>query len=125
MTDRPVASHVFAHIYPELARDDVSRYVAHLKERMGEKKIGGVYSVACKAVPVGDNALGLRRGSVIEIEGEKFLCLGASFMALELASLDQPGHGQTLDFQKFASLLSKMRVLSKEESEQALQAAMS
>lgn len=124
MSERPVASHIFAHIYPELARDDVSRYVAYLKEHLGEKKISGVYSVACKAAPVGENPLGLRRGSVVEIDGEKFLCLGASFMAIELASLDHPGQGQTLDFHKFAAVISKMRVLSPEESEQALKAAM-
>jgi hypothetical protein len=124
MTERAIASHIYASIYPELARDDVSHYVSHLKEKLGEKKIGGLYSVACKAAPVGDNPLGLRRGSVVEIEGEKYLCLGASFMALEFASLEHPGQGQTLDFQKFSSLFSRIRVLGQEESQQALQAVM-
>ena len=73
MTERAIASHIYASIYPELARDDVSRYVSHLKETLGEKKVGGLYSVACKAAPVGDNPMGLRRGSVVEIEGEKYL----------------------------------------------------
>jgi hypothetical protein len=124
MTDRPVASHIYAHLYPELARDDVSRYVAHLKDRLGEKKIGGVYSVACKAAPVGDNPMGLRRGSVVEIEGERYLCLGSGFMALEFANLDHPGQGRTLDFHKFSEVVSKMRVLDEAESGRVLKTVM-
>lgn len=116
MTDRPLATHIYVHLYPELGRDDVSRYVAYLRERMGEKKIGGVYSIACKATPVGENPLGLQRGSVVEIEGEKYLCLGCSFMALEFASLEHPGQALTMDFQSFNKLLSKMRVLDPEAS---------
>jgi hypothetical protein len=124
MTDMPIATHIYGSIYPELSRDDVSRYVAHLKERLGEKKIGGVYSVACKAAPVGDNPLGLRRGSVVEIDGERHICLGSSFLALEFASLDHPGQGQTLDFQKFSTLISKMRVLDSEASRKVLSEVM-
>jgi hypothetical protein len=124
MTERAIASHIFAHIYPELGRDDVSQYVHHLKDKLGEKKIGGIYSVACKAAPVGANPLGLQRGSVVEIEGERFVCLGSSFMALEFASLDHPGQGQTLDFHKFNVLFSKIRVLDKDESHKALQESM-
>jgi hypothetical protein len=120
MTDRPLATHIYVHLYPELGRDDVSRYVAYLRDRKGEKKIGGVYSVACKAAPVGDNPMGLRRGSVVEIEDEKYLCLGSSFMALEFASLEHPGQGLTMDFQGFSKLLSKMRVLDPEASKEAL-----
>jgi hypothetical protein len=124
MSDMPVATHIYSHLYPELSRDDVSRYVAFLKHRFGEKKIGGVYSAACTAMPVGQNAMNLQRGSVVEIEGERYLCLGSSFMALEFASLEQPGHERKLDFTHFNSLVKDMRVLSTEESRRVLESVM-
>jgi len=124
MKDMPIATHIFSQRYPELARDDVSRYVAHLKERLGEKKVGGVYSAACTAVPVGQNPMHLQRGSVVEMEGEKYLCLGSSFMALEFANLDHPGQGRKLDFSQFSNLVKEMRVADEAESKRLLQAAM-
>jgi hypothetical protein len=120
MKEMPLATHIYSSINPALSRDEVSKYVAHLKEKLGEKKIGGVYSVACRAAPVGDNPLGLRRGSVVDIDGEKHLCLGCSFMALEFANLEHPGQGQTLDFQKFSTLFPKIRVLDAEEARRTL-----
>jgi len=122
MTDMPIAAHIYSKKYPELARDEVSRYVAALKEKLGEKKIGAVYSAACRAAPVGENGMQLQRGSVVEMEGEKYLCLGCSFMALEFASLAQPGHLRTLDFAQFSNLVKGIKVLDPEESQRVLQA---
>lgn len=111
------AAHVLSKQYPELTTDDVSRYVSHLKEALGPAKSSAVYSLACRSAPIGDNPMGIRRGSIVEIEGERFIVLGSGFMTLELASLARPGHPMTIGRDEFVQLGNKgFRVCDAEES---------
>ena len=85
------AAHVLAHQQPELTKDEVSRYARHLKEALGPAKSAAAYSAACRATPIGENELDLHRGTVVELEGDKYLALGAGFLTLEFASLSHQG----------------------------------
>lgn len=115
------AAHVLSKLYPELTTDEVSRYVTRLKETLGPSRSSAVYSLACRSAPIGDNPMGLGRGSVVEIEGEKYLVLGGGFMVLELASLARPGQPRTIDRDEFARLGEEgFRVCGSEESAAAL-----
>ena len=119
-----IAAHVLSKRYPELTSDQVSRYVAHLKQQLGPTKASGAYSTACRAAPLADNPLQLRRGSVVEIEGERYLTLGSGFLTLEFASLARPGTVRTVGKDEFARLGDAgFRVLDEAESEGVLNAA--
>jgi hypothetical protein len=121
MHANPSAAHVLSKLYPELTTDEVSRYVVHLKETLGPSRSSAVYSLACRAAPIGDNPMGLRRGSVVEVEGEKYLVLGSGFMALELASLARPGRPRTIDRDEFVRLGENgFRVCGADESASVL-----
>lgn len=121
MPETPTAAHVLSRYYPELTTDDVSRYVTHLKETLGPSKSSAVYSHACRAAPVADNPMGLRRGSVVEIEGERYLALGCGFMTLEFASLSRPDQLRTVGKDEFARLGNeKFKVLDEESSRRIL-----
>jgi hypothetical protein len=123
MTRPDHAAHVLSHQYPELTRDDVSRYVTYLKEKYGPAKSAGVYSIACRAAPVGENPLGLQRGSVVTIEGERYVALGCGFMTLEFASLDRPNHVRSVGADDFVRLSKgEFHVLGSDESRDALNA---
>ena len=120
------AAHVLSRYYPELTTDTVSRYVAHLKESLGPSKSSAVYSHACRAAPVADNPMGLQRGSVVEIEGERYLALGCGFMTLEFANLRRPEELRTLGKDEFVRLGEEgFRVLDPETSRQLVEEAMS
>ena len=117
MSAKPTAAHVLSKYYPELTTDLVSRYVTHLKESIGPSKSSAVYSHACRAAPVGDNPMGLQRGSVVEIEGEPYLALGCGFMTLEFASLRRPEELRTLGKDEFVRLGSDaFKVLDQDAS---------
>lgn len=119
------AAHVLSKQFPELTSDEVSCYVAHLKEQLGPTKSSAVYSLACRAAPIGDNPMGLRRGSIVEVEGERHIVLGSGFMTLELASLARPGQARTIDKDEFARLgVEGFRVCDPEESARLLEEAM-
>lgn len=111
------AAHVLSRYYPELMTDDVSRYVTHIKEKLGPAKSSAIYAHACRAAPVADNPMGLRRGSVVEIEGERYLALGCGFMTLEFASLNRLDQLRTIGKDEFVRLgKEKFKVLDEEES---------
>ena len=119
------AAHVLSGQFPQLATDSVSRYVAHLKEQIGPSKASTVYSLACRVAPVGDNPLGLKRGSVVKIEGDRYLALGCGFMNLEFASLDRPGTLRTLGADEFVRLGNEgFEVLDEEQSERMVEQVM-
>lgn len=119
------AAHVLSKRYPELTTDEVSRYVSHLKEQLGPTKASAVYSLACRSAPLADNPMNLRRGSVVEIEGERYVTLGGGFMTLEFASLSRPGGHRTVGKDEFARLGAEgFKVLDDEASARALDAAM-
>ena len=119
MIDR--AAHILANRYPELVNDEVSRYVARLREQIGDSKSSVVYSTACRAAPVGDNPLGLQRGSVVEVEGDRSVTLGCGFLTIELANLGRPGELRTLGPEEFARLKEGgFKVLPPDESQQVL-----
>ncbi len=119
------AAHILAHEHPELANDEVSRYARYLKETLGPTKSGAAYSMACRSTPIGENKLGLKRGSVVEIEGEKYLAMGCGFLTLEFTSLDHPGQIRTLDHADFSRVINgAFRVLSEDESRNVLEALM-
>jgi hypothetical protein len=126
MTIDEKATHVLCNLYPELMTDDVSHYVNFLKDKLGPSKASAVYSVACRAAPVGDNAMGLKRGSVVEIEGERHLCLGCGFMNLEFANLGRPGIARTIGPDEFVRLSGdQFRVLDEAASKSVLSEVMS
>jgi hypothetical protein len=111
------AAHILAGRYPELASDHVSQYVARLREQIGDSRSSAVYSTACRAAPVGENPLGLQRGSVVEIEGERYVTLGCGFLTIELANLGRPGELRTVGPEDFAKLKEGgFKVLSADES---------
>lgn len=115
------AAHTLGAQYPELMTDVVSSYVSNLKEKLGAANSSAVYSVACRSAPLPENPLALKRGSVVEIKGEKFITLGSGFMTLEFASLDRPGQLLTLGPSDYSHLDEKaFRVLEEDESEALL-----
>lgn len=115
------AAHILSKQYPELTTDAVSQYVTHLKKSLGPARSSAVYSMACRAAPVGDNPLGIKRGSIVEIEGERFIVLGCGFMTLELASLLQPEKSRTIGADEFVKLLSNgIKVLESDETNRIL-----
>jgi hypothetical protein len=121
MTTTDKATHVLCSVYPELMTDDVSHYVNFLKDKLGPSKASAVYSLACRAAPVGENPLGLRRGSVVEIEGEPHLALGSGFMNLEFANLARPGVARTVGPDEFVRLSGEQfRVLDDAQSQAVL-----
>ena len=116
------ATHVLCTVYPELMDDDVSHYVNHLKDTLGPSKASAVYSLACRAAPIGDNPLNLRRGSVVEIEGERYLALGSGFMTIEFANLARPGKARTVGPDEFVRLSGEQfRVLDEAQSKQVIE----
>lgn len=118
------AAHVLSKLYPWLTTDQVSRYVNHLKEALGPARSSAVYSLACRAAPIGDNPMGMKRGSVVEVEGEKFIVLGSGFMTLELASLARPGQPRSIDKDEFARLGEEgLKMCGPEESDRILDEA--
>lgn len=122
MTNQSSATHVLSHRYPELTTDTVSRYVAHLKDTLGPAKSSAVYSLACRAAPVAENPMGIQRGSVVEISGEKFVVLGCGFMTLELASLARSAEPRTIGKDDFLQLESQgFKVLDPDESAKILE----
>ncbi|MEJ2575606.1 MAG: hypothetical protein P8106_02690 [Gammaproteobacteria bacterium] len=126
MTTTEKATHVLCNQYPELMTDDVSQYVNFLKGKLGPSKASAVYAQACRAAPVGDNPMGLRRGSVVEIEGERYLTLGSGFMNLEFANLGRPGVARTIGPDEFVRLSGQQfRVLDEAESKSVLGEVMS
>lgn len=123
MIDR--AAHILANRYPELTNDDVSRYVARLREKLGDARCSAVYSTACRSAPVGENPMGLQRGSVVEIEGERYLALGSGFLTLEFASLARPNQLRSIGPDEFARLQKDgFTVLPAEESRQIVDQAL-
>ncbi len=115
------AAHILANRYPELTNDAVSRYVEHLREKLGDTKSSVVYSTACRSAPVGDNPMGVQRGSVVEIEGERYVTLGCGFLTLEFANLDRPEQLRSVGPEEFARLKgAKFTVRSAEESREIL-----
>ena len=123
-TIRP-AAHVLSKQYPELTTDEVSQYVTHLKEALGPARSSAVYSLACRAAPIGDNPLGLKRGSIVEIDKERYIVLGSGFMTLELASLARPGQPLTIGKDDFTKLEDRgFRVLDAAESASVLDEVM-
>jgi hypothetical protein len=122
MIDR--AAHILANRYPELVSDEVSRYVARLREKLGDSKSSVVYSTACRVAPVGENPLGLQRGSVVEVEGERYVTLGCGFLTIELANLGRPGELRTVGPEEFARLKTGgFKVLPTDESQRILDEA--
>ena len=119
------AAHILAQRHPELTTDVVSRYVTHLKDTIGAARASAVYSMACRSAPVAENPMNLHRGSVVEIEGERFVVLGCGFMTLEFASLARPGALRTVNKDEFARLGAEgFKVLDEHESGRILDAAM-
>jgi len=117
MPQAQTAAHVLSRYYPELTNDDVSRYVSHLKEKLGPARSSAIYAHACRAAPVAENPMGLRRGSVVDIEGERHLALGCGFMTLEFASLERPDQLRTLGKDEFVRLgKERFKVLDESES---------
>ena len=117
MATSGAAAHVLSKQYPELTTDEVSRYVAHLKESLGPARSSAVYSLACRAAPVAENPMGIRRGSVVEIDRERYIVLGCGFMTLELASLVRPAESKTIGKDEFMQLADRQfRVLDPDES---------
>lgn len=122
MANTNVAAHVLCKQYPELTSDAVSHYVHHLKDILGPAKASAVYSMACRSAPIGENPLGLRRGSVVEIAGERYLVLGSGFMTLELASLSRKTEVRTIGKDELIGLEAQgFRVLDDEESTEVLE----
>ena len=126
MTTDEKATHVLCNLYPELMTDDVSHYVNFLKDKLGPSKASAVYSIACRAAPIGANPMGLKRGSVVEIEGERYLSLGCGFMNLEFANLGRPGIARTIGPDEFVRLSGEQfRVLDEAQSKSVLSEVMS
>lgn len=116
------AAHILAQKYPELTTDQVSRYVSHLKDSLGEKRASPVYSIACRSAPLAENPMGIQRGSVVLIEKGHYIVLGCGFMTIELASLDHPEQIRSIGRDEFARLGDEgFKVLSPEESAQLVE----
>jgi hypothetical protein len=121
MTGNAKAAHVLGSQYPELMEDAVSEYVSALRKRIGDAASSAVYSTACRSAPLPDNPIRLKRGSVVEIKGEKYLSLGSGFMTLEFASLDRAGTLLSVGPAEFANLEQRgFRVLDEQESQATL-----